>query len=225
VRFLNLWLWAALLGFLSLLLLRLLRGSSAEPAAAVFVLAIAGMNPLAKPFLTTGMSGRALGELAALTGIGFAAAWLAAKAAAPLARLHPWAVPLAGCLLLTACGTNGSQKAPTPPPQSGVPVMASATTDAAVNPNMTAEQWLNLSLAAYRGGHFLECIGAAQTAIRLKPDYAPAWNNIAAAYSSLHLYDLAIPAAQEALRLDPSSTLARNNLNWAVEQKRLAAKP
>jgi tetratricopeptide (TPR) repeat protein len=103
--------------------------------------------------------------------------------------------------------------------------MASATTDAAVNPNMTAEQWLNLSLAAYRGGHFLECIGAAQTAIRLKPDYAPAWNNIAAAYSSLHLYDLAIPAAQEALRLDPSSTLARNNLNWAVEQKRLAAKP
>ena len=59
--------------------------------------------------------------------------------------------------------------------------------------------------------------------MKLKPDYADAYNNIAAAYSALHLWDFAIAAAQEALRIRPDYQLARNNLNWALEQKRLAA--
>jgi tetratricopeptide (TPR) repeat protein len=88
---------------------------------------------------------------------------------------------------------------------------------------MTAEQWLNLSFYAYQHQRYLESIAAAQTAVKLKPDYADAYNNIAAAYSALHLWDFAIAAAQEALRIRPDYQLARNNLNWALEQKRLAA--
>ena len=71
---------------------------------------------------------------------------------------------------------------------------------------------------------YLEAIGAAQTALYLKPDYAEAYNNIGAAYASLRIWDPAIQAAQQALRLRPDFPLAKNNLAWALAQKRLTVK-
>jgi tetratricopeptide (TPR) repeat protein len=90
--------------------------------------------------------------------------------------------------------------------------------------SLTPDQWLGLSLALFQKGHYLESIGAAQSAAYIKPDFAPAYTNIGAAYAALHMWDPAITAAQQALRLDPNSVLARNNLAWATEQKRVGAK-
>jgi tetratricopeptide (TPR) repeat protein len=71
----------------------------------------------------------------------------------------------------------------------------------------------------YQEGKYLESVGAAQTAIYLRPDFAEAYNNIGAAYAALHLWDPAIQADQQAVRLNPSLQLARNNLAWALTQK------
>jgi tetratricopeptide (TPR) repeat protein len=101
--------------------------------------------------------------------------------------------------------------------------LTSPGADALVLPSMTAEQWFNLALRCYQQRRYLESIGADQAAVRLKPDYAEAYNNIAAGYSALRLYEFAIPAAQQALRLKPDFPLARNNLNWALEQKRIGS--
>jgi tetratricopeptide (TPR) repeat protein len=90
--------------------------------------------------------------------------------------------------------------------------------------SMTAEQWVSQSLSYYQQNRYLESIAAAQTAVYLKPDYAEAYNNVGAGYAALHVWDAAIQADLQAIRLRPDFALARNNLNWALEQKRLAAR-
>lgn len=89
---------------------------------------------------------------------------------------------------------------------------------------LTADAWLGLSLSYYQQQRYLESIGAAQTAVNLRPGFAEAYTNIGAAYSALHLWDLAIQSAQQALTLEPEVTLAKNNLAWALEQKRLGVR-
>jgi tetratricopeptide (TPR) repeat protein len=75
----------------------------------------------------------------------------------------------------------------------------------------------------HRGGKYRECIEAARKAIQLRPDYAEAYNNIAAAYEGLKMWDEAIAAAKAALRINPRYQLAKNNLAWSQQQKALAA--
>jgi tetratricopeptide (TPR) repeat protein len=91
----------------------------------------------------------------------------------------------------------------------------------AVSPPRTPEYYLNRSLEYYQAGEFSECIAAAREALKLKPDMAEAFNNIAAGYASMRMWSEAIGAAAEAVRLRPDFQLARNNLAWAEEQRRL----
>ena len=84
------------------------------------------------------------------------------------------------------------------------------------------EALLILSLTAYQRMDYDGCIRFAEAALKQKPDYAEAYNNIAAAYSALRQWDQAIHAAQEALRIKPDFQLARNNLQWAVSAKKMA---
>ncbi len=84
----------------------------------------------------------------------------------------------------------------------------------------TAESYLNQSLALYQGGRYVLCIDAAREALKLRPDYADAWNNIMAAYNCMSDWDQAIAAGEMAVSLDPSNQLARNNLAWAKLQKK-----
>ena len=123
-------------------------------------------------------------------------------------------------LALSACGFFGNKLGTDAASKSGpAPAQASA-----VIPNystLTAAQWLNLSRAYYLDGKYLETIGAAQTALHLKPDLAEAYNNIGAAYAAMRLWDPAIQADQQAVQLEPGLQLARNNLAWAVTQRNL----
>jgi tetratricopeptide (TPR) repeat protein len=90
---------------------------------------------------------------------------------------------------------------------------------AQTGPPRTAEQFLDLSLAHYRAGRYMESIGAAKKALELRPDYAEAYNNIAAGYNAQHMWDEGIRAASEAVRLRPDWDLARNNLLHAQRSK------
>jgi tetratricopeptide (TPR) repeat protein len=85
--------------------------------------------------------------------------------------------------------------------------------------NPTPELYLSQSVRFYGQGKFDECIQAAREALKLRPDYSDAWNNIAAAYNSEAKWDEGIKAAEQAVRLAPNNQLAKNNLAWAQRQK------
>jgi len=86
----------------------------------------------------------------------------------------------------------------------------------------TPENHLGLSLAYHRAGRYLDSIASANEALRLRPDYPEALNNIAAANEALGQWDAAIVAAKAALKLKPDFQLAKNNLAYSEEQKKLA---
>jgi tetratricopeptide (TPR) repeat protein len=88
-----------------------------------------------------------------------------------------------------------------------------------VKTHPTPENFLDLSLRYYQAGEFTKCIGAAEEALKLKPDYGLAYNNICAAYNELKQWDKAIEAGEKAVRLIPNNALANNNLAWAKAKK------
>jgi Flp pilus assembly protein TadD len=88
----------------------------------------------------------------------------------------------------------------------------------------TPEFYLDLSLQHYREERYVESIAASRRALDLRPGYAEAWNNIAAAYNKLGRYEEAVAACEEALRLKPDFQLARNNLIYAREKLKASAK-
>ncbi len=70
----------------------------------------------------------------------------------------------------------------------------SAVAEALVKLAPTADNYLNLSLAYDRAGRFRDCIQAAEQALKLRPGFALAYNNIAAAHMDLGEWDAAIAA-------------------------------
>lgn len=84
---------------------------------------------------------------------------------------------------------------------------------------------LNQSLRAYQRGDYEACIRLARQALELQPEYAEAYNNVAAAHAAMGNWDEAIDAAQEALRIKPDYPLARSNLQWAMSEKQSAKSP
>ena len=83
--------------------------------------------------------------------------------------------------------------------------------------NPTPENFLSLSLDYYNAGRFEDCIKACEEALKLRPDYDYAYNNICSAYNMLGKWDKAIEAGKKAVALNPSSQLAKNNLEWAEQ--------
>jgi tetratricopeptide (TPR) repeat protein len=86
----------------------------------------------------------------------------------------------------------------------------------------TPESYLEQSIQAYQLGRFPECVALAKEALRLRPDYAYAYNNVGACSASLGKWDEAIRNDQEALRLKPDFQLAKSNLAWAQQQQKIA---
>jgi tetratricopeptide (TPR) repeat protein len=83
----------------------------------------------------------------------------------------------------------------------------------------TPEQWLAISLTQYRAGQYQACIESSQQALRRRPHYAEAFNNICAANNALGRYAEAAAACERAIALKPDLELARNNL--ALTKSRL----
>ncbi len=104
-------------------------------------------------------------------------------------------------------------------------LLAQADAQAVNQPaTQTPEYYLDLSLQHYREGRYAESIAASRAALKLRPDYAEAWNNIGAAYNKLGRYEEAAAVCEEALRLKPDFELARNNLQYAREMAKSSAK-
>jgi tetratricopeptide (TPR) repeat protein len=82
----------------------------------------------------------------------------------------------------------------------------------------TPEYYLGLSLQRYREERYAESITASRAALKLRRNYAEAWNNICAVYNQLGRYDEAVGACEQALRYKPDFELARNNLEYAREK-------
>lgn len=91
------------------------------------------------------------------------------------------------------------------------------TAESLAKSNPSPENFLTLSLEYYNAGRFEDCINACEEALKLKPDYDYAYNNICSAYNMLGKWDKAMEAGKKAVALNPGSQLAKNNLEWAVK--------
>jgi protein O-mannosyl-transferase len=88
----------------------------------------------------------------------------------------------------------------------------------------TPENYVGLSLLYWQTGRYEDCIRAAHKALELRPDYAEAYNNIAAGYQSMGRWDDAIHAARKAISLKPDFQIARNNLAYSLSRKEIRDK-
>lgn len=79
--------------------------------------------------------------------------------------------------------------------------------------NPTPENYIELSLAYYNEGLFEKCIEAANEALKLKPEYDLAYNNICAAYNELHEWRKAVEAGEKGLSINPQNKLLQGNLS------------
>jgi len=91
----------------------------------------------------------------------------------------------------------------------------------AVSASPTPENYLTLSLRYYQEYLYEECIKAALDAVKLKPDYKEAYNNICSAYNCLGEWDRAIEAGEKALAVAPDYALASANLALAKQMKEM----
>ena len=83
----------------------------------------------------------------------------------------------------------------------------------------TPENYLSLSLTYYQNKDYQKCIDAANEALKLKPDYVEAYNNICSAENMLGNYDEGIKAGLQALKINPDYQLAKNNLIDGQQRK------
>jgi tetratricopeptide (TPR) repeat protein len=86
-------------------------------------------------------------------------------------------------------------------------------------PAVTPDDHLGRSVQLCKRGAYAECVAAARAAVQQNPGSAEAWNNAAAGYAGLQLWDEAIRSAHQALKLRPNFPLAQNNLNWSTAQR------
>lgn len=100
--------------------------------------------------------------------------------------------------------------------QMKIPAMESAPL---ANRELTAEDYINLSLAYYNLGDYKKCIYYCEKALVVKPNYADAYSNMAASYNKLGQWEDGIEASKKALAIDPSHKFAKGNLDWAMSQK------
>jgi tetratricopeptide (TPR) repeat protein len=82
-----------------------------------------------------------------------------------------------------------------------------------------AQALLNVSFQLFQAGRYQEAIGAASAVLKMVPNSADAYNNIAVSYAALKNWDEAVKNVQEALRIRPDYQLARNNLAWFIKER------
>jgi tetratricopeptide (TPR) repeat protein len=88
---------------------------------------------------------------------------------------------------------------------------------AKANPN--PESFLQVSTMFFNGLRYPDCIEYAKMAIKLRPNYAEAYNNICAAYSKMQNWAEAEKACQQALQINPKFETVQTNLRYIQQQK------
>ncbi|TND09122.1 MAG: hypothetical protein FD123_1525 [Bacteroidetes bacterium] len=83
----------------------------------------------------------------------------------------------------------------------------------------TPENYLNLSLAYYNANLFAQCVEAAEQALKLRPGYVEAYNNICSAWNKLGEWDKAAEAGAKGLQLKPDYEMLQNNVRVAAANK------
>lgn len=86
---------------------------------------------------------------------------------------------------------------------------------------LTAEQLLNMSLAAYQSGNYQGCIVMAEKALLVNPEFVEAWNNICAAYNQLGNFEKSVEAADKGLQIKPDYDLLKNNREFSVRKEKI----
>lgn len=89
---------------------------------------------------------------------------------------------------------------------------------AIVKSNPTHETYLNLSLLYHNNKQYQECIEACQKALRIKPNYALAYNNICSAYIQLEQWEKAVEAGKKGLAIEPTNKLLIGNTDYALNK-------
>jgi len=97
--------------------------------------------------------------------------------------------------------------------QSALPIAQSV-----IRADNTPEYFLSRSLAEYRMKRYRESLASATRAVELRPAYAEAWNNVAAAHNALGDFEQGIAAGEKAIQLNPLLQIARNNVEYARRQ-------
>jgi tetratricopeptide (TPR) repeat protein len=90
--------------------------------------------------------------------------------------------------------------------------------------NLRPEELVNLSAKFCNTKNYADCLGAAQKALDIRPGYAEAYNNMAAALLSMGRWDEGIEAARQAIQSKPNYAAAKSNLEWGLSQKAKAGK-
>ena len=85
----------------------------------------------------------------------------------------------------------------------------------APTPQKTKEQWVEEARKLIDLKQYEEALTAAEQAIRLDPNYAPAYNNKGGTLVNLKRFEEALAACDQAIRLDPNFALAYNNKGLA----------
>lgn len=88
-----------------------------------------------------------------------------------------------------------------------------------INADPSPEKYMALSFTYHLAEEYQQSIDLAQKAVKMKPDYANAYNNIGAAYIGLKDYDNAMLFLKKAIALNANYELARNNLKLAEIKK------
>ena len=83
----------------------------------------------------------------------------------------------------------------------------------------TVDDYLKLSVLYFQGQRFEDCAKAAREALRLRPNLAEAYANLAAAMHSLGRDEEAIAALREVIRLRPDMAFAKTDLEILLDKK------
>jgi tetratricopeptide (TPR) repeat protein len=102
--------------------------------------------------------------------------------------------------------------------QTGLDQVVKAETMAKAEP--TVNNYLALSVQYFQTRRYQDCINAAREALKVNPNQAEAYANMAAAYHTLGNLDETIAALQEEVRINPNLPSAKSNLEIELAVKR-----
>lgn len=100
---------------------------------------------------------------------------------------------------------------------SGATALDAAILRAQIEPS--ADNYINLSVEHHKAGNYILSIQSAEEALKLKPGFDLAYNNISAIYNILKQWDMAIEAATKGLNSNPGNAQLQEKLEYALQGK------